>query len=91
MTSVSEVSRLAGKMDEEATFLEWTQPAVDAYDAFAITPNTMEVEVMAERLRELLVNHVPDGEMVQDLTKLVRDSVSARDVQLVGTDDVPVS
>ncbi|KAK1067631.1 hypothetical protein LTR74_006301 [Friedmanniomyces endolithicus] len=91
VTSVSEVSRLAGKMDEEATFLGWSQPAVDAYDAFAITPNTMEVEVMAERLRELLINHVPDGEMVQDLTKLVRDSVSARDVQLVGTDDMPVS
>ncbi|KAK0867057.1 hypothetical protein LTS02_004412 [Friedmanniomyces endolithicus] len=91
MTSVSEVCRLAGKTDEEATFLEWSQPAVDAYDAFAITPNTMEVEVMAERLRELLINHVSDGEMVQDLTKLVQESISARDVHLADTDDLLVS
>ncbi|KAK1068320.1 hypothetical protein LTR33_011167 [Friedmanniomyces endolithicus] len=77
--------------DEEATFLEWSQPAVDAYDAFAITPNTMEVEVMAERLRELLINHVSDGEMVQDLTKLVQESISARDVHLADTDDLLVS
>ncbi|KAK0259988.1 hypothetical protein B0A54_09473 [Friedmanniomyces endolithicus] len=91
MTSVSEVSRLAGKMDEEATFLEWSQAAVVAYDTFAITPNAMEVEVMAERLRELLINHVPDGEMVQDLPKLVREAISARDVQLADTDDMLVS
>ncbi|KAK0285778.1 hypothetical protein LTR35_005118 [Friedmanniomyces endolithicus] len=87
MTSVSEVSRLAGSMDEEATFLGWSQSAVDAYDAFAVTPITTEVEVMAEKLRELLINHVSDSEMVQDLAKLVRDSVSARAVQLADTDD----
>ncbi|KAK0321055.1 hypothetical protein LTR82_007972 [Friedmanniomyces endolithicus] len=91
MTSVDEVSRLAGKMDEEATFLEWSQTAVDAYDTFAITLNTMEVEVMAERLRELLINHVSDGEMMQDLTKLVREAISARDVQLADMDDMLVS
>ncbi|TKA83759.1 hypothetical protein B0A55_00061 [Friedmanniomyces simplex] len=89
-TSVSEISRLAGKIDEEATLLGWNQPAVDAYDALAVTPDAAEVGLVAGRLQELLINHVSDGEMVQNLGELIQSAFMARDAQPAELDGVLV-
>ncbi|KAK5695139.1 hypothetical protein LTR97_008645 [Elasticomyces elasticus] len=88
VVSIEEVARLAGGLDEEATLLGWNQPAVDAYDALASTPDAIEMDVIAAKLHELLINRVSDHEMVQDLGELVQSAFNARDAQSAETDGV---
>ena len=76
-TSVREISRWAGKVDEERSLVGWNEPALDTYDAFATMPNAIEVQSLAAKLHELLINRVSDGEMVQDLGVLVGDAFAA--------------
>ncbi|KAK3113286.1 hypothetical protein LTR53_009570 [Teratosphaeriaceae sp. CCFEE 6253] len=90
-TSEAEVSRWAGKIDEDASLLGWNQPSLDAYCAFAPAPDTAGMETMATKLHELLIDRVSDGEMVQDLGELVRrafaeHNVEFDDVESVGLD-----
>ena len=59
------------------SLLGWNEPAIDSYDAFAEERSKDEVSVIADRLHELLVNRVSDGEMVQNLGELVDVALSA--------------
>lgn len=75
--SSPQVSRWAGKIDEDSTLLNWNEPAVDAYNAFAVAPGDDEMNRLATKIHELLINRVSDGEMVQDLGELVRTAFAA--------------
>ncbi|KAK3666251.1 hypothetical protein LTR22_002915 [Elasticomyces elasticus] len=81
VVSTEEMARLAGGLDEEATLLGWNQPAVDAYNALASTPDATDMDMIAAKLHELLINRVSDHEMVQDLGELVRSAFNARNAQ----------
>ena len=71
-TTSQTISRIAGKIDEEASLLGWNQPAVNAYDAFASLTAGASMNAICIKLHELLINKVSDGEMVQSLEELVR-------------------
>jgi DNA mismatch repair protein MutL len=64
-------------LDPSYSLLGWNEPAIDAYDVFAEERNQDEVRAMGDKLHELLINRVSDGEMVQDLGKLVDAALSA--------------
>ncbi|KAI7490345.1 hypothetical protein KC351_g700 [Hortaea werneckii] len=79
-TSTREVSCWAGRVDEDRSLIWYNQPAVDAYDAFThAPPNASGMSTLAAQLHELLINCVSDGEMVQDLSELVRNAFAARE------------
>jgi hypothetical protein len=67
----------AQSLDTNHSLLGWNEPAIDAYDTFAEERSKEEVKAMSDKLHELLINRVSDGEMVQDLGKLVQDALSA--------------
>jgi DNA mismatch repair protein MutL len=64
-------------LNSSYSLLGWNEPAIDAYDIFSEERSQDEVQVMAEKLHELLINKVSDGEMVQDLGKLMDAALSA--------------
>lgn len=73
-TDVRDISRRAGKIDEEQSLLCWEQSSISAYDAFASLTDSAEIQDLAATLNEVLTNRVSDGEMVQDLGQLVQDA-----------------
>lgn len=86
-TSADEISRSAGKIDEERTLLGWTEPALDAYDSFAIPYRPNFVQSLAAKLRDVLVRHVPDSEMVQDLALLVQTALTTHEQATANFED----
>jgi DNA mismatch repair protein MutL len=64
-------------LDTNYLLLGWNEPAIDVYDVFAEDRSQEEVQAISDKLHELLINSVSDGEMVQDLGKLVQDALSA--------------
>jgi len=73
----SDISRTTQDMDASYSLLGWNEPAIDAYDIFAKERSKYEVQAMADKLHELLINRVSDGEMVQDLGQLVNAALTA--------------
>jgi DNA mismatch repair protein MutL len=73
----TDIARTAQDMDPGYSLLGWNEPAVDAYDVFAEERSKDEVQAMAGKLHELLINRVSDGDMVQDLGQLVDAALSA--------------
>jgi DNA mismatch repair protein MutL len=73
----SNIAQTAQDIDTGYSLLGWNEPAIDAYDIFAEERSKDEVQAMAEKLRELLINRVSDGDMVQDLGQLVDAALSA--------------
>jgi DNA mismatch repair protein MutL len=82
----SDITRKAQDMDAGYSLLGWNEPAIDAYDVFAEERSKDEVQAMADRLRELLINRVSDGETVQDLGQLVDAALSAHAESLSAED-----
>lgn len=72
------VSRGYDKIIEKNTFLDWNQPATDAYNTFAVPFNPNEMECLTASLRHALINRVSDAEMVQDLAVLVEDAIATQ-------------
>lgn len=64
-------------LESSYSFLGWNVPAIDAYDVFAEDRSEAEIEAISKKLHELLINKVSDGEMVQDLGKMVSAALSA--------------
>jgi DNA mismatch repair protein MutL len=75
--TASDISLKARCLDTNYSLLGWNEPAIDAYDVFAEERSKEEVQAMSDKLHELLINRVSDGEMVDDLGKLVQDALSA--------------
>ncbi|KAK5124142.1 hypothetical protein LTR85_001845 [Meristemomyces frigidus] len=87
---IRDISRSAGKVDEELSLLGWNEPALDAYNAFAAVPDAEELQPISAVLRKLLINRVSDGEMVQDVSVLVRDAFAAHVREQVDMDAMAV-
>lgn len=62
-------------IDLANSLLGWNQPALDVYDGFVEEQNQECLQLMADKLRELLINKVSDEEMRQDLGVLVKDAM----------------
>jgi hypothetical protein len=73
-------------LDTNYSLLGWNEPAIDVYDTFAEERSREEVQAISDKLHELLINRVSDGEMVQDLGKLVQDALSAHVENMFGED-----
>ena len=73
----SDIARTGQYMHAGYSLLDWNEPAVDAYDVFADEKGKDEIQAMADKLQELLVNRVSEGEMVQDLGQLVDAALTA--------------
>lgn len=73
----SDIARQSHEVELKDSFLGWNEPAVEACDAFAEEHRRGDVQVMSDKLHELLINRVSDGEMVQDLGLLVRNALDA--------------
>ncbi|KAK5172246.1 uncharacterized protein LTR77_003884 [Saxophila tyrrhenica] len=63
------------KIDQDHTLLNWEVSADDTNDAFASVKDSQSMSKISDRLHELLINRLSDGEMVQDLGELVRDAL----------------
>ena len=72
-----EISRSAGKVDEEHSLLSWNEAALDAYDTFAAAPCPRTTKSLTTKLRELLISMSLKGEIVQDLEMFVQDAFVA--------------
>jgi hypothetical protein len=83
----SDVALQSQNIDSRYSLLCWNEPAIDAYDIFAEERGKDEVQAMAEKLHELLINKVSDGEMVQDLGHLLDAAFSARAESLTAEDE----
>ncbi|KAF2766901.1 hypothetical protein EJ03DRAFT_329669 [Teratosphaeria nubilosa] len=77
-TSLHAVSSWAGKIGEGSSLLGWNEPAIDAYDTFGDAPDHQEIMRIGEKVKRLLTSKVSDGEMVQDVTSLMREAFAAR-------------
>lgn len=62
----------AGRIDEKRSLLGMNEPSIDAYDVFGERFDDEALNEVTTRLHELLVMHVPDSEMTQDLGTVVR-------------------
>lgn len=61
-------------MESSLSLLPYNEPAIEPYNIFADEQSDAELGVMAEKLRELLINRVCDREVVQDLSDLVKEA-----------------
>lgn len=73
----ADIELKAQDLEPSYSLIGWNEPAIDAYDVFAEERSKDEVQAMADKLHELLINRVSDGEMVQDLGKMVDAALSA--------------
>ena len=83
----SDTAQAGRHMDVSHSLLGWNEPAIDACDAFAEEKSKDEVRAIADKLRELLINKVSDGEMVQDLGRLVDAALTAHAERFTAEDD----
>lgn len=83
----SDIALKGQDMDANYSLLGWNEPAIDAYDVFAEERSKDEVQIMADKLHELLINRVSDGEMAQDLGQLVDAAVSAHADRFTAEDE----
>nr|OQO28435.1 hypothetical protein B0A51_02984 [Rachicladosporium sp. CCFEE 5018] len=58
------------------TLLDWSRSAVDLEDTFATIESHDEIAQLGRKVRELLINRVNDGDMVQDLGELIGTAFS---------------
>lgn len=75
--SMAEVSSIAGKIDEHGSLLAWNHPSSNSYDVLRPAFSDQTAEAITAKLQELLVRHVPEGEMVQDLDIVVQRALTA--------------
>jgi hypothetical protein len=76
-TSLSDIAKLESGIDLDYSLLRWNEPAIEAYDVFAEVQSQEDIRAISDKLGELLINKVSDGEMVQDLGELVKSALSA--------------
>ncbi|KAK5134645.1 hypothetical protein LTR08_006301 [Meristemomyces frigidus] len=89
-TSVEEISRSAGRVDEESSLLGWNEPALDARGVFANEFDDGDLRDLSARLRELLGASVEDGEVVEDLDEVLRGAfaVHGSEVEVMAVDEM---
>lgn len=73
-TTAADIAKLESAIDSDYSLLRWNEPAIEAYDAFAEVQE--DSRAISGKLSELLINKVSDGEMVQDLSELVKNVLS---------------
>nr|OQO25173.1 hypothetical protein B0A51_06107 [Rachicladosporium sp. CCFEE 5018] len=64
------------RCETEHTLLDWSRSAVDLEDTFATIESHDEIAQLGRKVRELLINCVNDGDMVQDLGELIGTAFS---------------
>ncbi|OQN97267.1 hypothetical protein B0A48_16809 [Cryoendolithus antarcticus] len=64
--------------ETEHTLLDWSRSAVDLEDTFATIESHDAIAQLGRKVRELLINRVNDGEMVQDLGELIGIAIHQR-------------
>jgi DNA mismatch repair protein MutL len=75
-TSLEDIAKLESAIDLDCSLLRWNEPAIEAYDVFAEVQSQEDLRAISDKLGELLINKVSDGEMVQDLGELVETALS---------------
>jgi DNA mismatch repair protein MutL len=76
-TTPADIAKLGSGIDLDYSLLRWNEPAIEAYDVFAeVQSQEDDLKVISDKLGELLINKVSDGEMVQDLGELVKTALS---------------
>jgi DNA mismatch repair protein MutL len=75
-TSPADIAKLESTIDSDYSLLRWNEPAFEAYDVFAEARSQEDLRAIKDKLSELLINKVSDGEMVQDLGALVETALS---------------
>jgi len=75
--SPADIASVRSAMDSDYSLLRWNEPVLDAYDVFAERQSQEGMRSISDKLGELLINRVSDGEMVQDLGELVKTALSA--------------
>jgi len=75
-TTAAEIEKLESTMDSDYSLLRWNETAIEPYDVFAEARSQEDLKAISDKLGELLINKVSDGEMVQDLGELVRTAMS---------------
>jgi hypothetical protein len=83
----SDLAQAGRHMHASHSLLGWNEPAIDACDVFAEERSSDEVQAIADKLHELLINKVSDGEMVQDLGRLVDAALTAHAERFTAEDD----
>jgi DNA mismatch repair protein MutL len=75
-TTTADIAKLESAIDLDDSLLRWNEPAIEAYDVFAEARSQEDLRAISDKLGELLINRVSDGEMVQDLGELVKTALS---------------
>ena len=75
-TTATDIAKLESAIDPDYSLLRWNEPAIDTNDAFAEMQSQEDLRAISDKLGELLVNKVADGEMVHDLGELVKTALS---------------
>ena len=75
-TSPADIAKLESTIESDYSLLRWNEPAFEAYDVFAEARSQEDLKAISDKLSELLINKVSDGEMVQDLSALVETALS---------------
>ena len=80
-TTLPDVSRSAGKIDEDYSLLSWDESSPGVYDAFGAMPYSSpeQMKEITGKLYQLLITRVSDGEMVEDLGVIVADAFAAHE------------
>lgn len=73
----SQLPALCNTIDLRSSTCCLSHDGADAYNVFASIHPQAETSVMADKLKELLINRVSDREMVQDLDMLLHDAFKA--------------
>lgn len=84
--TLSDIALEERHLDSSYSLLGWNEPALDAYEVFAEERNEEDVKAISDKLHELLINRVSDGEMVQDLGKMVEAALSTHAENMVADD-----
>lgn len=82
-TTVPDVATQCHDLELKDSILAWNEPAVEAHNGFAEERSQEDVQAMSEKLRQLLIQKVSDGEMAQDLGLLVQNALAAHAAEMV--------
>ncbi|KAK6429049.1 hypothetical protein LTR95_014807, partial [Oleoguttula sp. CCFEE 5521] len=89
--SIQDVVVAQRRCETEHTLLDWSRSAVDMEDPFATIESDDEIAQLGRKVHELLINRANDGEMVQDLGKLIGHAVRQRQEAAVEEPMSPVA
>jgi DNA mismatch repair protein MutL len=76
-TGPADIAKLESAIDSDYSLLRWNETAIEPYDVFAGVQSEEDLRAISDKLSELLINKVSDGEMVQHLGGLVKTALSA--------------